>query len=178
MLSHLFLLLLTCIMSESVGSGDGYLSLEDSSFEEDSQFIIIWVWHYNNNESGTKKRRRGGGSKKGKSKNKNRNRRLGHTFLIKVRCCLLLLLADCYFFTFFSLFCIILFIIYVRTTFPVPIVLTMIKIFAEDSGWDAIYSRTFVGRWKPVTRTLGKRLIAVESLEQAAIRRWRRRFEC
>ena len=73
-------------MSESVGSGDGYLPVEDSSFEEDWQFIIR-IRNNNNDGSDKKKRRRGGGSKKGKSKNKNRNRRLGHTILIKVRCC-------------------------------------------------------------------------------------------
>jgi hypothetical protein len=73
-------------MSESVGSGDGYLAIEDSSFEEDWQFIIR-IQNNNNDGSDKKKRRRGGGSKKGKSKNKNRNRRLGHTILIKVRCC-------------------------------------------------------------------------------------------
>jgi hypothetical protein len=72
-------------MSESVGSGDGYLAIEDSSFEEDWQFIIR-IQNNNNDGSDKKKRRRGGGSKKGKSKNKNRNRRLGHTILIKVRC--------------------------------------------------------------------------------------------
>ena len=85
-LPHLCLLFLTCIMSESVGSGDGYLPIDrDSSFEEDWQFIIRI--RNNNNDGSDKKKRRGGGSKKGKSKNKNRNRRLGHSILIKVRCC-------------------------------------------------------------------------------------------
>ena len=87
-LPHLCLLFLTCIMSESVGSGDGYLPIDrDSSFEEDWQFIIRIRNNNNNNDGSDKKKRRGGGSKKGKSKNKNRNRRLGHSILIKVRCC-------------------------------------------------------------------------------------------
>jgi hypothetical protein len=74
-------------MSESVGSGDGYLAIEDSSLEEDCQFIFRFRNYNNNDDSETKKRRRAGGSRKGKSKNKNRNRRLGHSILIKVRCC-------------------------------------------------------------------------------------------
>ena len=83
----LLLFVLTSIMSESIGSvesGDGYLVVEESSFEEDCQFIICLR---NNNNESDRKRRRGGGSKKGKSRNKNRNRALGHSILIQVRCC-------------------------------------------------------------------------------------------
>ena len=73
-------------MSESIGSvesGDGYLVVEESSFEEDCQFIIC----SRNNNNSNRKRRRGGGSIKGKSRNKNCNRALGHSILMQVRCC-------------------------------------------------------------------------------------------